>query len=51
MAVDLFIIRFISEGGFRPLTKGVMGKVDIVVFAIFALTLVFLALNNDEEED
>ena len=48
MAIDLFVIRFISEGGFGPLTKGIMGKIDLVVFAIFALTLLFLALNTDE---
>ena len=49
MAVDLFIIRFISEGGFKPMTKGLIGKIDLVVFAIFAFTLIFLAFNNDEE--
>ena len=47
MAFDIFIIRFISEGGFKPMTKGIMGKIDLVIFFIFAFTLLFLALNTD----
>lgn len=48
MAIDLFVIRYLSEGGFRIMTKRIMGKIDLGVFVIFACTLIFLAINNDE---
>ncbi len=48
MAIDLFVIRYFSEGGFRLMTKAIMGKIDLVVFIIFACTLIFLAIDNDE---
>ncbi len=51
MAFDLFVIRYLSEGGFKLMAKGVIGKIDLVVFVIFAVTLIFLAIDNDEEED
>ena len=51
MAFDLFIIRYLSEGSLRALTKGFMGKIDIIVFIIFAVTLIFLAINNENDDD
>jgi hypothetical protein len=31
------------------MTKGVMGKIDLAIFVVFAFTLLFLAFSTDEE--
>lgn len=51
MAIDLFVIKYFSEGGFKHMTKGLIGKIDLVVFVIFGITLLFLAINDGEKEE